>query len=117
PPRIERRARILVDVLQILRDRSPLAPGQPADLASGKANVARGRRVDAHDRLAERRLAAAALADEPQRLARRDGQRHAVHRPQPADAATEGVAHREVPDEIDELEQRGRHASTPTPTG
>ena len=67
---IERGARILVDVLQILGHRAPRAAGQPPDLAAGEADLARGRRVDAHHRLAEGGLSAAALAHEAERLAR-----------------------------------------------
>src|SRR5919108_1944648 len=113
PARVERGARVLVDVLEILRHRAALARGQPSDLAAGEADIARRRRVDAHHRLAERRLAAAALAHEAERLPRLDAQRDAVDGAQPADAPAEGVAHGKVPREVDELEQRRAHASAP----
>src|SRR5262249_53817739 len=117
PARIERRAGILVDVLEVFRHRAALATREAADLAPGEADVARRRRIDAHHGLAESRLAAAALADEAERLAGRHRQRDAVHRAQRADASPEGIAHGKVTDEIDDLEQRRAHASTAAATG
>ena len=118
PARVERGARVLVDVLQILGDGAPRAAGQPADLAAGEADLARGRRVDAHHRLAQRGLPAAALAHQPEGLARAHLQGHAVDGAQPADAPAERAAHREVALEVDQLQQRlGERAHLSTSTG
>src|ERR687892_161629 len=68
PARVERRAGVLVDVLEVFGDRAALARGQAPDLAAGEADVAGGRGVDAHHRLAERPLAPTAFADEPPRF-------------------------------------------------
>jgi hypothetical protein len=108
PARVERCAGILVHVLKMPGDCSPLAPSQPADLPSPEADLARRRAVDAHHRLAERRLAASALADEAERLARPHRERHAVHRPDRARAKAERVPDREMPREVHHLEQRRR---------
>src|SRR5262249_21029012 len=89
PARVQRPAGVLVHVLQVFRDSTALAPRQLSDLATGEAEVARARRVDAHHGLAERRLPATGLADEAERLARPHRERHAVHGAQPADAASE----------------------------
>jgi hypothetical protein len=89
-------------------DSSPRAPSQPADLPSREADLARCRPVDAHHRLAERRLAASALADEAERLTRPHRERHAVHGPDRARAQAERVPDREMPREVHHLEQRRR---------
>ena len=60
-------------------------PQRPAaqreDLLAGERDPARVGLLDADDQLAERRLAAAGLADEAERLAGVDVQRHVRRRP------------------------------------
>src|SRR4029453_6664694 len=90
---------------------------QAADLPAGEADVAAGRGVDAHHRLAKGRLAAAALADQTQCLARLHREGDAVDCSDPPRAPAEGVAHREVTGEVHHLEQWcGRDAHAPTPS-
>src|SRR5262249_50503453 len=110
PARIERGAGVLVDVLQIAGDIAALARGQPPDLAPVEADRPRRRRVDAHHGLAQRRLPAPALADEPDRLARPHRERHTVDGPHPVGAPPERVAHGEMPRESLDLEERRRRA-------
>ena len=66
PARIERRARVLIGVLQAAAHRAPLRPAPGGRSAALEPDLARGRRVDAHDGLAERGLAAAAFAHQPE---------------------------------------------------
>ena len=54
--------------------------GRPLTSAAVEADLAAGLALDAEQRTPERGLAAARLADEPQRLARTQGERHAGHR-------------------------------------
>jgi hypothetical protein len=73
--------------------------------------------VNAHDGLAERRLATAALADQTECFAGPHRERDAVDGADPAGAPAEGVAHRKMPGEIDQLEQRrarDAHALAPS---
>src|SRR5262249_4068899 len=118
PARVERCAGVLVHILEISGDRPALTRGQATDLPAGEADVAGRRAMDAHDGLAQRRLAAAALADEAQGLSRPHGERHAVDGTEPAGASAEGVTDREVPREIDELEEWVRERThAPAPVG
>ena len=87
--RVEARVRVLEDHLE-------LAPPLPQVLALERQEVlaverdrARQRLRDAHDRPADRGLARARLADEPERLAARDGERDAVDRVDPAGPAAQ----------------------------
>ena len=82
PARIERGARVLVDVLQAAGARRAARAGARPSISLPSNRISPARRlVDAHDRLAERGLAAAALADEPERLARPHVERDAVDAP------------------------------------
>src|SRR5258708_28549244 len=61
---------------------------------------------------ADRRLAAAGLADERQGLATRDLEGHAVHGIDKGPAAEHAAADRKMLLEVVDLEQRGTHAAT-----
>jgi hypothetical protein len=67
----------------------------------------------AQDRAADRRFTATGLADQRQRLAARDLERHAIHRIDPFGlAAEQAFFDREVLLEVVDLEQRRTHAAT-----
>src|SRR5262245_50364748 len=108
--RVQGRVRVLEDDLHFLAERAqrPLVecrhvPPLERDLA--------GRRLDQpEDRPAGRRLAAARLAYQPERLAGHDVERHVVDRVNPGHLAREQPApNREVLLEVPDLEQRLRH--------
>ena len=90
-PRVQARVRVLEDHLH-----PPAHPPQP--LASSVVRscpsnviVPRGRRVEADDGAAGRALAAARLADEPERLAAAEREADAVDRPDVADVALDEI--------------------------
>src|SRR5262249_28099130 len=79
-----------------------------------ETDLAAGRRDDAQNRVAERRLAAAALADQAERLAGGDLERHAVDRlDRAAPAAKEAAADREVHAQVAHGEERRHDAPAP----
>jgi hypothetical protein len=67
--RVERRERILEDHLHLAPQRLHLLPPRPSDVLPAKAERAVGRVDQAHDRPRHRRLAAAGLPHQPERLA------------------------------------------------
>ena len=78
--RIERRVRILEDHLHVLPRAAQLGAGQLRDVDVAEHHAPAGRFDQPQHRPAERRLAAAGLADQPERLARKNVERHAVDR-------------------------------------
>src|SRR4051812_11325242 len=98
--RIQRRVRVLEHDLKLAPDLAHLPPLEVRDVAAVEQDPA-GRRLDQlDDCAAERRLPAARLADEAERLPRPDAQVNAVDRVHLADRALEEAgANREVLDE------------------
>src|SRR5207244_2883584 len=76
--RVERRVRVLEDHLHLAPQRPQRPRAQPADRGAAEDDVAGGGLEQPHNRPAEGRLAAARLADEPQRLAFGDGEADVV---------------------------------------
>ena len=105
--RVERRVRILEDHLHLAPQRSQRARAEIADVPAVEDDPARRRLVEADDRPAERRFAAARLADETERLALPHGEADVVDRVDPRDLALQQpLADREVLDEVRDLEER-----------
>ena len=69
-PRVQRRDRVLEDHLHARPDLAQVLAGQLREVLAFEVHDARVRARQLHDRLAGRRLAAARLADEAERLAR-----------------------------------------------
>jgi hypothetical protein len=117
-PRVQRRIGVLEDDLQIAPEgpERPLVHGR--DVLPLEPHLARGRLDQAEDAPSGRRLAAARLSDQPQRLARVDLEGDAVHRVDAGHLAREEPAlDREVFDQIPDAEQRlGHRQSLPANT-
>jgi len=79
---------------------------------ANEPDLAIGRLVDAHDGLAERGLAAARLADQPEDLARHQVERHAVDRPDRPEPPVERAADREVHLQVLHAQDRGAHVAS-----
>src|SRR5205085_1608775 len=121
-PRVERGERILEDHLHAPPQGSELAFAERRDVAAVEDDSAAGRPVEPQDRAADGRLPATRLADEAERLAAADRQRHVVDGADVADVPVEDepAPDREVelePVELDErpagavrLRGRGAHA-------
>ena len=77
-PRVERRVRILKDDLEVPARAAELAARQRAHVHVLDADLAGGRLDQPQQAAPGRRLAAAGLADQAERLARRDRERHVV---------------------------------------
>ncbi len=88
-PRVQRSERILEDHLHSSPERSQRTLLQVRDVLPIEDDPAGGRFVQSKDRSAESRLATAGLADEAERLALIDRQRHVVDRLDVADVAIE----------------------------
>ena len=106
--RVERRERILEDHLHPAAERPQLALAEVRDVLAVEHDRAGGRLVEAQDRAADRRLPAARLADEAERLAAPDRERDVVDRLHVADVAVEHDAalDREPDREVLELDER-----------
>src|SRR4029079_18646675 len=78
--RVQARVGVLEDHLHLAAQRPQLARAELADPLAVEDDVAGGRLEQPHDAAAERRPAAAGLADETERLALGDAQRDVVHR-------------------------------------
>ena len=78
--RVERRVRVLEDHLHLAPERPQLAPRERRDVGAVEADRAARRLVQPHEQPAERRLPAARLADDAERLAAPDLERDAVDR-------------------------------------
>ena len=107
-PRVQRRERVLEDHLHPAAKRAQLLLAELRDVLAVEHDPSVRRLVQPQDGAADRRLAAARLADEPDRLAAVDRQRHAVDGADVADVPVEDEAalDREVDLELVELEQR-----------
>ena len=79
-PRVERRVRILEHQLHLAPVRPQLAPRQTREFHAVELDASRGDGHQLHEAARQRRLAAPRLADDAQRLAAADLERHAVHR-------------------------------------
>ena len=109
--RVQRRVRVLEDHLHLAPVRAQPPPRQRRDVAAAEVHRARRRLVQPHEQTAERRLAAAGLADDAERLAAPNLERDAVDRVDDVAAAAERrAAHGEVLDEVACLDERLRHA-------
>ena len=104
---IERGIRILEDHLHVPAKRLQLARAERSEVLAHEPDAPAGRSIQPQQRASERRLAAAALADQTERLVPPDGEADTVHcadhgpRPPPDDigeAAPRGERHREVLD-------------------
>ena len=114
-PRVERRERVLEDHLHPPAQRPQLAVAHVRDVLAVEHDAPVRRPVEAQDRPADRRLPAAGLADEAERLAAADRQRHVVDGAHVADVPIEDEAalDREVELQPVELDERAR----PVPGG
>src|SRR5262249_19801114 len=111
--RIERRVGILEDDLRALAERAQRAGGGPGDVGAVDDHAARARLVQTQDGAADRRLAAARLADEAQRLAGGDVERDAVDGLDDALAAAEEAGPRgEVLGQVLDGDEGVAHDST-----
>src|SRR5438132_1585464 len=90
--RVERRERILEDHLHPAAKRAQRALGEVRDVLAVEDDPAAGRLVEAQDRAADRRLAAAGLPDQTERLAALDRQADAVDGANVADVPVEDDA-------------------------
>src|SRR5215211_6900732 len=77
-PRVQRRVRVLEDHLHPASERPELLLVELRDVLAVEDDPPGRRRVQPQDRAADGGLAAAGLADEPERLAAVDGQRDTV---------------------------------------
>ena len=111
-PRIERTEGVLEDHLHVGPERAERLPRQgrqvdDAAASRGKEDLPAGRRHSAEDAAGGRRLAAAALADEPKGLPLADHEAHVVDRPDVADyPAPEPAPDREELRQPAHLEER-----------
>ena len=106
-PRVQAGVRVLEDDLHPAPIGPELGALDPRDIRPIELDPARRRVEEAQDHPADRRLAAARLADEPERLAAPDVERDAVDRLDRADLALEDTAaDREVLDEVRDADQR-----------
>src|SRR5207302_9002220 len=106
--------------LRLWPGRPQLTPAELGERVALEADLAFGRLEQANDRPAERRLSAAGLADEPERLSLVDSERHVVDRVNARDlVADDPFLDREVLLETLDLEQRpvgaGAHAASTVP--
>ena len=79
-PWVERRFRVLKDHLHVAPERPQLVLAHPRDVDAAEPHAARGRLVEAEDGAGKRRLAAPALAHQPERLTPLDCEGDAVDR-------------------------------------
>ena len=118
--RVQRGVRVLEDHLHPLPQRPQLALAHVRDVGAVEEDRAAGGLVQAQQRPADRRLAAARLADEPERLAALDRQRDAVDRLHVADVPVhdDPAPDREPDLEILDLDERvaavRAHAAPPS---
>jgi hypothetical protein len=121
PAWVERAVRVLEHHLHSTPIRSQGAAAQPGDLLAVDEDMPRSDRLKAGDAARQRRLAAAGLTDEAERLAALHRQAHPVHGVHAADLTPQhgARAYREVLDDVANLQQRCGHAAPPalaTPT-
>ena len=77
---IERAVGVLENHLKFAPPRTQRCPAHLCDVLAFKQHAACRRLNQPDDGAAERRLAAAAFADQPERFTRRDAEAHVVHR-------------------------------------
>ena len=119
--RIQRRVGILEDHLDLAPQRGQLATLQVGHLAPVDLDAAVRRGQQARNQPRRRRLPAAGLADDPERLAAADVERDAIDRADRPDLLLEEdpLRDREVLDEVADLDERvplparGGHLSRP----
>jgi hypothetical protein len=119
--RVERRVGVLEDDLHALPVGGESRFGEREQVDAVEAHLAGVGVVEPEDAAGERALAAAGLADQPQRPAARQAERDPVDRPNPFGRSPQGrveerVGQREVLDEIADLQERARglsHRGTP----
>ena len=112
--RVQAGVRILEHELHVTAELAQALAGRRGDVVAAKADRA-GERVDAtQDRPAGRGLARSALADEAERLALGDGERHVVDRVDVADvlAPEAGAADGEADAEVLDLDEGQRSVSS-----
>ena len=104
--RVQRRVRVLEDHLHIAALAAQLARARRRQFHAHELDRAGRRLVELEDGPSDRRLAAAGLADQAERLATADAERHVVDRSHPADPALEDpLAHRELHPQVLDREQ------------
>ena len=104
----------------VLKDHRDVVPADPADLVivhledvrtiehdRALHDLARRHRDEAHERESGHGLAAAGLADDPERFARRDLERHTV------DRTDDAVARKELRVEVSDLQKLLSHPVSP----
>src|SRR5215207_2305437 len=112
--RVERGVGVLEDDLHVAPKRGQLGAAERRHVLALEPHLARGRFDQAQDAAPGRRLAAARLADEPERLAGFELEADAVDGVHPFDVAREQAAlHREALHERLDAQQRLRHAARP----
>ena len=118
-PRVEARVRVLEDDLHPPPVALEVGALDPGDVLAVEADRARGGVDEAQQQPPDRRLAAAGLADEPERLAAADVEAHVVDGLDLGDRPLQDPAlHREMLDEVAHLDEgcrvraRARHAPT-----
>ena len=89
--RVERRERILEDELHVAPERAHFALGDLSQIAPFEFDLAGVRLDEAYDEATRRRLAATALADQPQRLALVEREGDVLHRMHPRPGAPDEV--------------------------
>ena len=104
--RIQRAVGVLENHLQLAPPRAQRRPAHPRKVFALEQNAPRRRLDQPHDGAAQRRLAATALAHQPQRFARRDAEAHVVHRLHVrTHAAEHPVLHREMDFQVLDFEE------------
>jgi hypothetical protein len=94
---VQRGERVLEDHLHVASQRPQVAAAGVRDVLAAERDAALGRLDQPHERARQRRLAAARLADEPERLALDELERDVVYRVDVAGRAVEqALADREV---------------------
>ena len=112
-PRVQRVVRVLKDHLHLTAQRHHLLAREPGDVAALQLDAATGRLEQLEHRATGGRLAATALADQPQRLALAHLERNPVHRLDVADvAAQQALGDREVFLQVGDLQDGLAHASS-----
>ncbi len=111
--RVEARERILEHHLHAAAHLAHRARRSVVDTLAVEDDLARSNLEQPQNGAADRRLAAAGLADQRQRLAARDLERHAVHRIDELGLSPEqALVDRKMLLEVVDLEQRRTHAAT-----
>ncbi len=119
-PRVQRRVRVLHDHLHPPPEPPQLAAADLEDVPAVQIGPSRGRRLLAHEQPGERGLAAAGLADQPERLAAAQVEAHPVdrlHRPTARRANSDAAGEREVLDQRSPTRSSGSVGDHRAPPG